>query len=291
MIYATLHESERVKAPDDIPEPRISQLRIVMKMNPNTGRADLPIHYVPDDRDLSSIEPIQCPAGHVLDRTILQPLLDALERGDIELASALAPEGKRLCGYNAISESFAYHGNGAYAEDHWTIQIEKGVYPIFAQEFSISEVKNAYTNQVKDFPGILHWYDGTTTESTLYPESVGEHRTLFDQEYGHQFAKGILTMSNSDLAPTSMHRAFLIHPFQAREIPFMYRGSSGKTYGIFDTTLPDFLPERINPIHLRSSKIGLIPDRPSLSSLITQAKYRADQKTGESRENINSHTR
>ena len=43
MLTVTLHESDRYKSLNDIPEPRATQLRIVQQANPGVEREDLPV--------------------------------------------------------------------------------------------------------------------------------------------------------------------------------------------------------------------------------------------------------
>lgn len=57
-------------------------------------------YWVSKYRDLSDVKPLSVDSDYfAYDRQAMQPLLDALERGDFELAEALTPTKYRLCGY------------------------------------------------------------------------------------------------------------------------------------------------------------------------------------------------
>ena len=276
MLSATLLDSERTMRLEDIPEPRATQLRILEDAYPELNREQLPIRYVSDTRDLSIVEPIRYSPYQALDRSVLKPLLDALEQGDIELASALTPEGKRLCGYRVINEPFEHMCYGSYAADAWSVEIGRGIYPIFAQQFQFNEVQGTFTNEVRDYPGLQFWYDGITCFDSLSPDSVGSYRTVFSQSYGHAVAKDLLTRQLSPESLAKGNHTFLIHPFQAKEIPFIYQGEQHKTYGIFDSTLPELLPRGVNPMTLRHGMSDPPTVRPRLSATLSQAQARVE---------------
>lgn len=250
MLAATLHESERHVDVKDIPEPRATQLRIVQDSNPGVERTALPIYYVDDERDLSYVEPIKIPEYHALDRKLLKPLLEALEKGDIELAAALAPAGKRLMGYTVVTEPFDYTHWGSYAADIDTVRIEKGLYPMFAEKFSRHEAKDCYTNQVADFQGCHQWMDGIITSSNLSPRSVGERTVVWPQNYAHAVAHDILEQDMRNPADRSPNRVYLVYPFAAKEHHFESHidGKSLVTWKIEDTSLPEFLPKGVYPM-------------------------------------------
>ncbi len=281
MFAATLYESERTKSIQDIPEPRATQLRIVEERYPDQPRDALPIFYVSDDRDLSLVKPIEIPRFHSLDREILAPLLDALSCGDIELASALTPEGKRLMGYEVVKEPFEHYCYGSYAADMWTVLVEPGVYPIFAEKFMFHEAKNTYTNKIADFHGNQIWYDGIVTQDSRTPDSFGAIESVFPHVYTHQLAKVALSQATQCPSHSDNRETILIHPFCAKEYHFEYNGEPITTWGIEDQSLPELLPQGVYPIRLRNEADRAEMSPPRLADKIEQAKTAADSQSHE----------
>lgn len=196
-------------------------------------------------------------------REKFQPLLDALDKGDFDLARALTPEGYRLCGYKEFAETteVSEYGKG-WAGQFATVQVPPGRYPVFAREFDRHEAKGCYMNSVKDYPGILTWVEGTCTGSSDIYEHHPCPRVILESPYAHGVALGILS-GNSSIR--------LIAPFEAKEVPFVsvLRGEKLVTYDIVDTSLPEFLKE--NPVHLRN---GMTPEKPKLDSMIKAASQK-----------------
>lgn len=63
-------------------------------------------YWVSKYRDLSDVKPLSVDSDYfAYDRQAMQPLLDALEKGDFELAEALTPAKYRLCGYQEYTEA------------------------------------------------------------------------------------------------------------------------------------------------------------------------------------------
>ena len=235
------------------------------------------INYVDQNRDLSGVRPIHTENYFVdYDRKDFQPLLDALAVGDFELASALTPERLRLCGYREVQESYAEkeYAISGYAGDFAETIIPPGVYPVFAREFARNERENCFTNQLKDFYGLVTWSQGDCISSSYQNEEHPFPKTVVKAPYCHQVAKDLLSGENT-------FQIALIPPFVAQPVQFEDKGKQYVTYHIIDTDLPDLLKE--NPIHLR----GVANKRSnSLDSMIASASQRATQQahTGQGRE-------
>lgn len=92
-------------------------------------------YWVSKYRDLSDVKPLSVDSDYfAYDRQAMQPLLDALEKGDFELAEALTPAKYRLCGYQEYKEAkiegeYGIGWAGQFAE----IVVPAGIYPVFAR--------------------------------------------------------------------------------------------------------------------------------------------------------------
>lgn len=210
--------------------------------------SDLPIDYeqinwVSKDRDLSKVEPLSVDSDYfAYDRQTMQPLLDALEKGDFELAEALTPTKYRLCGYQEYKEAkiegeYGIGWAGQFAE----IVVPAGIYPVFALEFQYHEAKHCYTNQLRNYPGFFTWAEGQCVASSSEQKKFPYPRTLTQSPYCHDVAHSILE-GKGDI--------HLIYPFKAIEVPFTgFDGKDYVTHKIIDSRLPELVQE--NPMKLR----------------------------------------
>lgn len=210
--------------------------------------SDLPIDYeqinwVSKDRDLSKVEPLSVDSDYfAYDRQAMQPLLDALEKGDFELAEALTPTKYRLCGYQEYKEAkiegeYGIGWAGQFAE----IVVPAGIYPVFAREFQYHEAKRCYTNQLRDYSGFFTWAEGQCVASSSEQKKFPYPRTFTQSPYCHDVAHSILE-GKGDI--------HLIYPFKAIEVPFIgFDGKDYVTHKIIDSRLPELVQE--NPMKLR----------------------------------------
>lgn len=237
--------------------------------------SDLPIdheqiNWVSKDRDLSKVEPLSVDSDYfAYDRQAMQPLLDALEKGDFELAEALTPAKYRLCGYQEYTESkpeeeFGVGWAGQFAE----IVVPAGIYPVFAREFQYHEAKHCYTNQLRDYPGFFTWVEGQCIASSYEQDKFPYPRTLTQSPYCHDVAHSILE-GKGDI--------HLIYPFKAIEVSFTgFDGKDYVTHKIIDSRLPELVQE--NPMKLRG--FGPVEGEKvkSLAEQICAAEKRTEQQ-------------
>lgn len=210
--------------------------------------SDLPIDYeqinwVSKDRDLSKVEPLSVDSDYfAYDRQAMQPLLDALEKGDFELAEALTPAKYRLCGYQEYTEAKTEEERGiGWAGQFADIVVPAGIYPVFAHEFQYHEAKHCYTNRLRDYSGFFTWVEGQCIASSYEQGKFPYPRTLTESPYCHAVAHSILE-GKGDI--------YLIYPFKAVEHPFTgYDGKDYVTHQIIDSRLPELVQE--NPMKLR----------------------------------------
>lgn len=172
----------------------------------------------------------------------MQPLLDALEKGDFELAEALTPAKYRLCGYQEYKAAKTEEERGiGWAGQFADIVVPAGIYPVFAREFQYHEAKHCYTNQLRNYPGFFTWAEGQCVASSSEQKKFPYPRTLIQSPYCHDVAHSILE-GKGDI--------HLIYPFKAIEVPFTgFDGKDYVTHKIIDSRLPELVQE--NPMKLR----------------------------------------
>lgn len=232
----------------------------------------LRINYVLRDRDFRSVSPI--PSFRYFEdysRKDFQPLLDALSVGDFDLAAALTPASLRLCGFRDVKELYCEeeHATSGYAGDFAVTEIPSGLYPVFAREFQRHEAKDCFTNQLKDFYGLVTWAEGSCVRSSYENEDHPFSKTVVKAPYCHEVAKDILSGSRA----MQIH---LVGSFEAKPVCFQENGKSYVSYSIIDSSLPDLLKD--NPMDLRP---GIQRKANSLDRLIAgAAKRAADQAPG-----------
>ena len=201
-------------------------------------------------------------------REKFQPLLDALDKGDFELAKALTPEGYRLCGYREYKETteVSEYGKG-WAGQYAIVNVPPGRYPVFAREFDYHMVERSHMNRLKNYPGLMTWVEGECVSSSDIYDKHPSPRVLVESPYCFAVAKDILSNES---------QIQLIPPFEARSVPFEYQGEQLVSYCIVDASLPELLKE--NPIRLRD---GGTKKKASLDSMIEAAsqKVTAPQQT------------
>lgn len=200
-------------------------------------------YWVSKYRDLSDVKPLSMDSDYfAYDRQAMQPLLDALEKGDFELAEALTPTKYRLCGYQEYKEAkiegeYGIGWAGQFAE----IVVPAGIYPVFAREFQYHEAKRCYTNQLRDYSGFFTWAEGQCVASSSEQKKFPYPRTFTQSPYCHDVAHSILE-GKGDI--------HLIYPFKAIEVPFIgFDGKDYVTHKIIDSRLPELVQE--NPMKLR----------------------------------------
>lgn len=136
-------------------------------------------YWVSKYRDLSDVKPLSVDSDYfAYDRQAMQPLLDALEKGDFELAEALTPAKYRLCGYQEYKEAkiegeYGIGWAGQFAE----IVVPGGIYPVFALEFQYHEAKRCYTNHLRDYFGFFTWVEGQCVASSYEQDKFPYPRT------------------------------------------------------------------------------------------------------------------
>lgn len=185
--------------------------------------------------DLSQVKPISIDGYSDLTRELLKPLLEALERGDIELATALAPSNLRLCGYHVISKALSLYGGGTHTADLWVLSIPPGVYPIFAKLSSCEEA-NIQNSRKRHYDSILCWYDGRV----MY--EVGSTRVELSIPYGDILARDARFSNAQEQHGEFLNRTFLVYPFEVRELSITYADETIITYGIIDSILQEYIP-------------------------------------------------
>lgn len=238
--------------------------------------SDLPIDYeqinwVSKDRDLSKVEALSVDSDYfAYDRQAMQPLLDALEKGDFELAEALTPTKYRLCGYQEYKEPKTEEERGiGWAGQFADIVVPAGIYPVFAREFQYHEAKHCYTNQLRDYPGFFTWAEGQCVASSSEQKEFPYPRTLTQSPYCHDVAHSILEGKGS------IH---LIYPFKAIEVPFTgFDGKDYVTHKIIDSRLPELVQE--NPMKLRGFGPVEGEKAKSLVEQISAAEKRTEQQS------------
>ena len=139
-----------------------------MKLRDALNLISYETYWVSKDRDLSDVKPLSVDSDYfAYDRQTMQPLLDALERGDFELAEALTPAKYRLCGYQEYKESKTEEERGiGWAGQFADIVVPAGIYPVFAREFQYHEAKHCYTNRLRDYSGFFTWVEGQCIASS-----------------------------------------------------------------------------------------------------------------------------
>lgn len=237
--------------------------------------SDLPIDYeqinwVSKDRDLSKVEPLSVDSDYfAYDRQAMQPLLDALEKGDFELAEALTPAKYRLCGYQEYKAAKTEEERGiGWAGQFADIVVPAGIYPVFAREFQYHEAKHCYTNQLRNYPGFFTWAEGQCVASSSEQKKFPYSRTLVKSPYCHDVAHSILE-GKGDI--------HLIYPFKAIEVPFTgFDGKDYVTHKIIDSRLPELVQE--NSLKLRGFRPVEGEKVKSLAEQICAAEKRTEQQ-------------
>lgn len=229
------------------------------------------INWVSKDRDLSKVERLHVDSDYfAYDRQDMQPLLDALEKGDYELAEALTPTKYRLCGYKEYTEAktegeYGVGWAGQFAE----IVVPAGIYPVFACEFQYHEAKHCYTNQLRNYPGLFTWVEGQCIASSSEQGKFPYPRTLINSPYCYEVAHSILDGEGS---------IRLIYPFKAVEVPFtsILDGKNYVTHKIIDSRLPELVQD--NPMKLRG--FGPVEGEKAkpLAEQISAAERRTEQQ-------------
>ena len=214
-----------------------------MKLRDALNLTSYETYWVSKYRDLSDVKPLSVASDYfAYDRQTMQPLLDALEKGDFELAEALTPTKYRLCGYQEYKEAkiegeYGIGWAGQFAE----IVVPAGIYPVFAREFQYHEANHCYTNQLRDYPGFFTWVEGQCIASSYEQNKFPHPRTLTKSPYCHDVAHSILE-GKGDI--------HFIYPFKAVEHPFTgYDGKDYVTHQIIDSRLPELVQD--NPMKLR----------------------------------------
>lgn len=214
-----------------------------MKLRDALNLTSYETYWVSKYRDLSDVKPLSVASDYfAYDRQTMQPLLDALEKGDFELAEALTPTNYRLCGYQEYKEAkiegeYGIGWAGQFAE----IVVPAGIYPVFAREFQYHEANHCYTNRLRDYPGLFTWVEGQCVASSYEKDKFPYPRTLTESPYCHDVAHSILE-GKGDI--------HFIYPFKAVEHPFTgYDGKDYVTHRIIDSRLPELVQE--NPMKLR----------------------------------------
>lgn len=227
--------------------------------------------WVSKYRDLSGVKPLSVDSDYfAYDRQTMQPLLDALEKGDFELAEALTPAKYRLCGYQEYKESKPEGEYGiGWAGQFADIIVPAGIYPVFAREFQYNEAKHCYTNHVRDYPGFFTWVEGQCVASSNEQDKLPYPRTLIESPYCHDVAHSILE-GKGDI--------HLIYPFKAIEVPFTgFDGKNYVTHQIIDCRLPELVQD--NPMKLRGFGPVEGEKAKSLAEQISAAEKRTEQQS------------
>lgn len=206
---------------------------------------------------------------------VMQPLLDALNKGDFKLAAELTPSKYRLCGYQEFAEDHVHQQCGyGWAGQFEDTLIPPGRYPVFASKYTYNEAKKCYQNDLKDFQGLSTYLCGNciSDSNNRRPEEYPFPNTVWESPYCHAVAHSILEDKSS------IH---LIEPFEAVPVHFEYNGEDCVTYDIVDRSLPEQMTQ--DPMSLRN-KSDYIRETLDLSekgkglydAFILDYTYRAD---------------
>lgn len=275
MKAVTLYEQDRYSLLSALPAPQLRYVTECLKDALGSEAAidpanltvydlekTLDINYVDKNRDLSGIAPIPRGDGfYLLGRDEMKPLLDALEKGDFELAEALTPKRYRLCGFNEFKETVRkeQYGNTGYAGHYEWTDIPPGIYPVFVSQFAYHERDKHFTNEVH-YLGTFEWFEGEQVAGSNFDGPC--RNVVISSPYAYDIA------NNVSKGVGSRH---LIYPFEpvsvARE-----SGVDGKPYvhyGIIDASVPYNSQE--NPLTLRGRCSPQPTKRPSLAEKISLA--------------------
>ena len=180
-----------------------------------------------------------------LSKEIMQPLLDALNAGDFELAAQLTPAKYRLCGYQEFTEEHIHeqYGHG-WAGQFETTVVAPGRYPVFAQDFAYHEANKLYMNHLKSYGGVYLYYAGMCTADSCdrKPDAYPFPNTVWEAPYAFSIASDVLAGNSS---------VHLVPPFKAELVHFQYDGEDHTTYHIVDESLPGYMKQ--NPSTLRNT--------------------------------------
>lgn len=178
-----------------------------------------------------------------------ESVFEALQKRNFDKAAKLVPEGYKLCGYQEFTEPFVYEQYGyGWAGQFEHTKVAPGLYPVFCREYYFNECENAFTNTVKDYPGICLWYKGILVASS--DGDISRSNTVFANLYAHSVAKDILAQKS---------KIHLLAPFKAVEVPFEYDGEMHTTYHIIDTSIPSLIKE--NPMTLNRPSLTIPLDK------------------------------
>ena len=180
----------------------------------------------------------------VYTKEVMQPLLDALNAGDFNLAAELTPANWKLCGYQEFATEHVHSQSGhGWAGQFEDTVVPPGRYPVFATNYGFNENLELYSNYLKDFQGINIFLAGKCTADSINrdPADYPYDNTVFVSPYCHAVSHAILEDHSS------IH---LIPPFQAEPVYFQYQGEDHTTYRIVDTSLPQYMKQ--NPMKLRN---------------------------------------
>lgn len=238
----------------------------------------LDVHYVDKNQDLSSVQPISLQEYYIeYTKKLMQPLLDALEKGDFEMAEALTPEKLRLIGYTELTETTVIREEGrGWAGQYSITEVPPGIYPIFTDKFHYHERDKHYTNEVNS-TSVYQWFAGTeTASSSIYFEGPRPN-VAFETPYSYSLAADILNGAGN---------AYLIYPFQAVYENIEDDGHRFKHCRIIDASVEYRAKE--NPINLRGRCVPPGPEKLPLSEMIQQAAARRAANKVASPENTRS---
>lgn len=211
---------------------------------------ELTVHYVNRNRDFSLFQPVDFSTIESA-----QPLLDALSRGDFEMAKHLTPENKRLCGFEFVSEDKKVTKYQEYAAYYDEYVIPAGVYPLFAESFRVIENYKGfdgpqYANELKDFQGLSIFtygkHIGGNPVQDVYDSKV------FESPYAHTVAEIALDKLDGSIQ--------MIAPFLAVEQKFIscIDNQEKTTYGIIDSDIEDRV--LIDPMKLKGGIDSMLRD-------------------------------
>lgn len=272
MRAITLYEQNRHGLIKDLSEVHRAYLSECLKDVPDgsfllsRGRkvaeleAYLDVNYVDRDRDLSAIESIKTEDKYTAyGRRHFQPLLDALAKGDFELAEALTPAKYRLCGYHELKEMTRIDEAGIGWAGQYTLnEVPAGIYPIFVDKFHYHEANGHYTNETHSL-GVVAWFEGTCVGSDSPYFKDPKPNVVWQRPYSHSLSHNVLD---------GVGTAHLIYPFRAFEQPFTYEGKDYVTYKIEDMSIP--YKVEANPLYLRGRCKP--QQKPSLSQRLQAAE-------------------
>lgn len=183
-------------------------------------------------------------------KDIMQPLLDALNNSDFELAAKLTPAKYRLCGYQEFKEDYlhAQYGHG-WAGQFADTLVSAGRYPVFAETYMYHEADGQWTNELKDFRGLSLFLAGNciVDSENRKPEEYPFANTVWESPYCHAIARNILENQSS------IH---LLPPYKAEPVHFTdIHGEPCTTYKIVDTSLPARMKNRPSDLRKQSYSI------------------------------------